>query len=458
MPVERVPGFWDYLSQGVDKGVQLGMEGVKGRREEDRMKVQDAQSNATMMAQLFQSGAVGNTELQGALQGVGIQAPVMKSKAQQRQEALAGGQTAIDALPDERKKDLGFTTTLQKKQESAAGATADMETTKAQGLAKYLGGEKLSDQEYAAYGLPSPADRELKKLTGMDPYLDQLGGRYVAGVMVKNGGRLKPGAADQAAEQAYADYVAERGQNGMGGLTPEQVMYTRSYFNRATQDALIAQQKLDIAKYESESGRIHANAAGAASGQNTNIKWFGQMNNAMESLRKAQGDLMKANPALGVALDNPQLASNPMVAGAVAKYNELSQTMEAFRGAQGALANGQVPGNLSALLEASTHITSQGAGGVPGASAPGNVGGGGAAAGAGGQAASSNAADPVTTNAQAIISGRASMGQLDNAVMVGQVTQAQAAAIKAKVAELQRTKAMTVPRAARDGSDTTRKK
>lgn len=439
MPVEQVPGFWDYLGQGIMKGVEMHRQSEDKMRAEAHAKTAEAQASAGLMAQLFQSGAIDNTQLQGALKAAGInpdQIQVMPNKAQQRRQVLAGGDAALAQLTDEQKKDLGFTSAAQAATEGATAATAkaatsgaNIEVQKNDILSRYLQGDKLNDQELAATGLPSAQDRELKRLGAMDPYLDQLGGRYVAGVMVQNKGRINPGTAQQTAEQAYANYVAERGQNGLGALTPEQVAYTRSYFQRATENALIAQQKMDIDASQAGSQRIHANAAMQAAGQNTNLKWFGQVNSAMENIRKAQSDLMRSNPALGPALDNPQLAQSPMVKGALQRYMELEQTAEAFRGAQGALANGQVPGNLSALLDAAGQIATQGAGpaGAPGAGARGR----GAPPPAGGPAQqggarpASGSPDPIGATVDAIVAGRATLQDAQALVSQGKMTQQQ---------------------------------
>lgn len=429
MPVEQVPGFWDYLGQGIMKGVEMHRQSEDKARAEAHAKTAEAQANAGLMSQLFQSGAIDNTQLQGALKAAGInpdQIQVMPNKAQQRRQILAGGDAALSQLTDEQKADLGFKTAAQTAQEKAAASGANMEVQKNDILAKYLQGEKLSDQELAATGLPSAQDRELKRLGAMDPYLDQLGGRYVAGVMVQNKGRINPGTAQQVAEQAYSNYVAERGQNGLGSLTPEQVAYTRSYFQRATENALIAQQKMDIDASQAGSQRIHANAAMAAANQNTNLKWFGQVNSAMENIRKAQSDLMKSNPALGPALDNPQLAQSPMVKGALQRYMELEQTAEAFRGAQGALANGQVPGNLSALLDAAGQIATQGAGpaAAPGAGARGR---GAPPAGAPQQQGkpASASPDPIGATVDMIVQGKATLADAQALVSQGRITQTQ---------------------------------
>ncbi len=363
MPVERVPGFWDYLTQGVNKGLDQS-------RENQQIKREEARQNATLMTHLFETGAVDSPDLQSGLAGVGIKTPVQASKTERRRQIIAQGQGAVDALSDAEKEDLGFKTNAQKKIEAGQVSAADIEVRKNDALGRFMSGDKLNDQEREMFGFMSDSDRELKKLTAMDPYLGGLGERHVAGELIKNQGRIPKGGAAALAENAYANYVSERSTNGLGGLTPEQVAYTRSYFQRAAQNALIAQQKMDLEKYQAESGRIGANSQAQQRGLNSNLQWFGKITTAMDTVRKQQQDLLRANPALAVALDNPQLASSPMIKGAMERYSQLEQTAEAFRGAQGSLAEGNVPGNLGALLEAADGMVvppkPAGAGGQPG--------------------------------------------------------------------------------------------
>lgn len=427
MPVEQVPGFWDYLGEGIQRGVTM-------HRESEDKKRADAQANAELMTQLFQSGAVDASQLQGALKSAGInpdQVVVQPNKAQRRREVLAGGQEAVDSLGDAMKEDLGFKTTTQKKTEKASGAQADLSIQKSNILSRFLAGDKISDQEAEAVGVLGTDDRELKRLTQLDPYLGQLGERYVAGEMVKSQGRIKPGTAQQVAENAYATYVSERGQNGLGPLTPEQVSYTRTFFQRATENALVAQAKMDITSSQAGSARIHANAAMEASGQNSSVKWFTQVNSAIESVRKAQNDIMRSAPALSYALgaadriehgrgtpDDVAMVQSPMVAGALTKYKELEQTGEAFRSAQGALANGQVPGNLSALLDAASQITTGGAGAsVLGSPQRGGRGGP--------PPNASNSPDPIGMTVDAIMAGKATMANVQAYLKAGKIAQQQ---------------------------------
>lgn len=416
MPVEQVPDFWDYLGQGIQKGVQMH------RETEDKKRAQN-QANAGLMAQLFQSGAVDAPALQGALQAAGVdpsQATVAPSKAQKRRAVIAQGQQAVDALSDAEKEDLGFKTGAQKTIEQGQVSAATTEIKKNEVFGRYLAGDKLTDQERAATGLMGQDDIELKKLNQLDPYLGQVGERYVASQMVKGNGRIAPGTAKQVAEQAYADYVAERGSTGMGGLSPEQVQYTRSYFDRAVQNALIAQSKDDLNKYQAESGRIGANATATwrqnqATGTDQTVKWAGVMNRGEETVRKAMADLMK-DPMMSMVSVLPaealqrMAAANPQMAAKLQQYDMLKQKSEAYRGAIAELANGAVPGTLQMLLKDAESMGTQGAG-HNAAPAPIPQGG---------------QTDPVVQQAvQLLQSGQGTPAQLQEAVKAGRITQQQ---------------------------------
>lgn len=345
MPVVFTPHFLEeVLNKGV-QGFQMG-QGIKANRE------QKAMGQASLVNELFKSGAVESPELQSALGNAGIKVPVQASKTERRRKVLDAGQGAIDALSDDEKSELGFKTAAEKAIEGAKVSGANLEIRRNDALSKYMAGDDLDDNSREILGLTSKADREMKKLTQMDPILGQLGERHVAGELVKNQGRIGPGGVKTLAENAYANYVTERSEHGLGGLTPEQISYTRSYFQRAAQNALIAQHKMDLENKDAETRRIGANSMSAQRGENTNLQWFGKITAAKDAVRKQQQDLLRANPALAVALDNPALASSPMIAGALARYNQLEETGEAFRQAQGSLAEGNVPGNLGALLEA----------------------------------------------------------------------------------------------------------
>lgn len=426
MPVEQLPGFWDYLSQGLDKFAQQKQVNTTNARNAALDKRAAAGQGADLMTSLFNAGAVNSDQVGPAISAVtGTPVTVNPNKAQQRRQLLAQGPDAIAALSDPQKQDLGFPTSTEQAQQGAAKSTALLDTQKTDLYGKYLQGDDLPQQTLDALGLQSKTDRELKRVSQIDPYLGSLGERYVAGELLKNQGRVPPGGANGVAENAYAKYVSERSANGLGSLTPEQVTYTRTYFQRATENALIAQHKMDIEQMD-------ANTRQTAAGGSEAVKWFTQVNTALENVRKAQSDLMRANPALGAALDNPQLASNPMVSGALTRYNQLEQTAEAFRGAQGSLAAGNVPGNLSALLDAATQVVTAGApkaaaggggrqaGGRPGAAPP-------PAPPAGGPPGPNpiTNGDPIEAAAQMLASGQGTSVQLQAMVSQGALTQDQ---------------------------------
>lgn len=414
MPVERVPGFWDALGGGFNKGVEFSREDAQRKSSENLAK-------AGLASQLFQAGAIDSTTLQGSVQNAGLKdVTVIPSKAEKRKKILDQGQGAVDALSDEQRADLGFKTSTERKQDMATGAVADLDATKAGALQKFASGEHLTDNESELVGLGRNDDRMIKQLSAQDPYLGQVGERYVAAAMNGNQGRIPSGGAQAVSDKAFADYVAARGKDGLGGLTEDQIKYTKTFFDRATQNALIQQTKMDIDKYAAQSGRIHANAAAKNSQQNQTVQWFGKINTAVETLRKAQNDMMKANPALAAALGDPKLAQMPMIAGTLAKYNQMDQQIEAFRQAQSALGNGSMPSNLSELLA-----------GAEGVMKP-----TGGTAETGGAPAGTNTPDPITAAAQMLISGQGNLQQLQQHVQAGSITQDQYNQIVARAGQL----------------------
>lgn len=432
MPVIFTPHFLEeVLNKGV-QGFQMG-QGIKHHKEAKAM------GEANLMSQLFAQGAIESPGLQTALGNAGIKTPVAPSKTERRRKALEGGDTVINALSDDEKTELGFKTAAEKTIEGAKVSGATLETRRNQALEKFMAGDDIDDQSREVLGLMSKGDRELKKLTTMDPYLGQLGERHVAGELVKNQGRIGKGGVNALAENAYANYVTERSAHGLGGLTPEQIQYTRSYFQRAAQNALIAQHKMDLEGKDAETRRIGANSMADQRGMNTNLQWFGKITTAMDTVRKQQQDLLRANPALAVALDNPALASSPMIAGAMERYNQLEQTAEAFRGAQGSLAEGNVPGNLAALLEAAGGMTAP----PPSAGKPGSPAGAAPPKPAGPPPGPTPGVDPaidqkIEAAAAALASGQGSTATLQAYIVAGAITQDQYAKIVARAEVLKK--------------------
>jgi hypothetical protein len=402
MPVERVPDFWDYLGQGFNKGLDQ-------YRHDKELKQAEADKSASLMAELFNAGAVDSGTLQTAVNATGAKGvTVLPNKAERRKKVLETP-GAIDQLTDEQKADLGFKTTTEKKVEGAQASAADVETLRNNALLKFANGEPVSDNEGMLTGLGTATDREMKKFSSLDPYLGQVGDRFVAGAMNQQGGRIPPGGAQAVADKAYADYIDNRAKSGLPAMTPEQLTYTKSFFDKSVQNALITQTKLDIDKIQADSTRANAQ-------NNQAIQWFGKLNSAVDSLRRAQDNLLRASPALAAALADPKLAALPMIQGPLAQYQQYAQQIEALRAGQSALGNNVVPSNLADLLASADAAT------APPGGAAGN--------------AAAVATDPVTQGAQKILSGQATIQQLQAAVNAGQVTQQQANQIINKVAQL----------------------
>lgn len=401
MPVEHVPGFWDYLGQGFNKGLDF-------YREDKQLKQAEADKSASLMAQLYGAGAVGADSLQASVNATGTKGvTVLPNKAERRKKILETP-GAIDQLTDEQRTDLGFKTTTEKKVEGAQASTADLTTLRNNALIKYANGEDVSDSEGLLAGLGSKTDREMQKFAKLDPYLGQVGTRFVAGAMNQNGGRIPPGGAQAISDKAYNDYVQNRGQSGLPGMTQEQMTYSKSFFDQAVQNAVIAQTELDIKKTAADATRANAQ-------NNQAIQWFGKLNTAVDSLRQAQNNLMRASPALAAALNDPQLASLPMIQGPLQQYLQYDEQIKALRSGQAALGNNTVPANLSDLLASADAII------APAGGAAGN--------------AAAVATDPVAQTVQMILSGQATVQDVTALVTAGKMSQQQANQILNKVAQ-----------------------
>lgn len=401
MPVERVPGFWDYLGQGFDKGMAQ-------YREDKQLKQAEADKSANLMAQLYGAGAVGADALQSAVSATGAKGvTVLPSKAERRKKALETP-GAVEGMSDEERADLGFKTRTEKKVDVAQGSAADVENLRSNALIKFANGEPVTDAEGLLTGLGSTTDREIQKYKSLDPYLGQVGERFVAGAMNQQGGRIPPGGAQAVSDKAYNDYVANRAQSGLPNMTPQELTYTKSFFDRAVQNALITQTELDIKRTAADASRSNAQT-------NQAIQWFGKLNSAVDSLRQAQNNLMRASPALAAALNDPKLAALPMIQGPLQQYKHYEEQINALRAGQAALGNNTVPANLSDLLAAADQVVA----------APGGAAGNAAAVGT----------DPVEQTVQMILTGQATTQDVQNLVQAGRMTQQTANQILNKVAQ-----------------------
>lgn len=283
--------------------------------------------------------------------------------AERRRKALAGGEEAIAKLGNEERRELGFQTNAQKKAEQATMSADELSLAKNTALLKYAQTGELDPNMEALTGIHSAAGVELERVAKLDPLLASLGGRFVAGEMIKLGGRLptsKEGAIDGEAamgiaQRAYQAYVQQRSAVGLGDMTPEEQQYAESYFTQAVQEAIIGQFKLDIAMKDAESRRIGANAQAA---QRVSIQWFGKMNQALEGVRKQKADLLRNTPGLSNAIDNPALARSPFLRAQLERYMLLERMEGAFRNGQSEIAVGNIPGDLSSLLDQAGDVLS----------------------------------------------------------------------------------------------------
>lgn len=414
-----VPNFWDHFLGGYQK--------AEDEYKQNKRRTEDA--SLGLMTELFKSGDVNAEDLNKELAARGITqinratgqpTPVVqKSRAQRRREVLAvpGG---VDQLSDPEREELGFKTTTQQKIEKGQAAEADVATRRADAIGRFMNGERINDQEREVLGVMSPEDRALQQMAKADPLLNELGERYVMGFVATNmGGAIKPGMAKEVAEGAYNKYIQERAQQ-FGTMTPEQTQAAKSYFERAVQNMLIAQKKLEIENYNSQTARMGATNAAARVGQNQQMQWFSRINSAVETLRRQQQDLLKSSPGLGTALGDEKLAQNPLVAGAVARFNALDQQINALKQAQGELANDGIPGNIQVVLGAADQVLSNQP--EAGKTSPG------AHQAPRGGAAQQGAPAPgvnIAGMAQALVQGQGTPAQLQELVRAGTITQAQ---------------------------------
>jgi hypothetical protein len=417
------PNFWDAFTGSMVRSHENYREDqrekrAKEERDKERERTQKNQ-DLGLLTELFRSGDIDAGVLNGRLASAGITGGttqaggfpgmpavdvplpvVQKSKHQRRREALAQGQPFIDQMSDDEKAELGFTTTVEKKIQGAKVAEADVATRRAEALNRFMSGEDIKDEEREVLGVLSRQDRQLQQLAKIDPILGEMGERYVAEQMLTTNGVIPRGGAKAIADAAYNKFIQERAQQ-FGTMSPEQTEAARTYFSRAVANALIAQKKMELDQFNSQTARIGANASQQRAGASQELQWFGKITGAVESLRKAQNDLMRGSPGLSAALGDPKLAASPLVKDAVERYNVLEQQIEALKGSQAQLANGEIPQNIATAVGAAEQV-------MAGRNTP--------------QAAN----DPVVAQAVNLLkTKKGTIPMLQEAVKLGRITQAQ---------------------------------
>lgn len=296
MPVERVPSFWDHLSQGYIRGESNAKE---EQARQDRLKQQALQNQMALFQHAAQYGSV--ADMQKAAGGIpGMEGMSFAERPEQlRSRILAAppGQGASEQLiqtgggfgsqlilpnikgqdkfTDDQRRTAGLPTALQKRQETVTGQELDLK-------------EKTTKDAIQNFD----RDKQMERMTKLEPVLKDAATRFIAGPINKMGGQLKREQLPQLAEMAFQNFIADSQGKPYGNMTPEDAQQAKAYFDQAVNEAYNAQLKREI-------DRLRALPASAfGSGDFNPSTMVNALNNLTRTKQNELDDMLNRNPLL----------------------------------------------------------------------------------------------------------------------------------------------------------------
>lgn len=238
MAVTKLPGFFDYLGQGIQ---QFSENRMQRSREETARKYQALQA----LTGLYQSGGIDAGTFQQQLSTIGIPGisglKINPSETQQKREFIGG-------LPEDQRTSASAErfgiTPPEDRTMKRERHTADVASTRAGTAASVaqtekstyeLGEAKANETTRRARAALDLGDEQAKQY-------DAAGKRYVGAVLA--GGRADAKNSKRIVDQAFAKYLQDRQTSGVGVLADPTIV--RAHFENALHDLAMEQRKLDI--------------------------------------------------------------------------------------------------------------------------------------------------------------------------------------------------------------------
>lgn len=334
-----VPSFWDYLGQGIQRGVE-GFQKRRGEQQDER------RYEAGVVNQLMQQGQIDAADAAPYLAQAGVRAPIKANKEERKRKALATPESTA-ALTPEQRVDLGIPTQNQLTIEGGQAAEASKAIQATDLWKKYANGDELDDQQAAAIGVPTRQEREAKSLMQQDPVLTGQAERFIDQTITQSGGRINPANASHYGEAAYNAYLQMRQATGMGALNPKDAQYARQFFDQALMNRLVQQRKLDIDQEQARSAR-----EGRAMAREDRM--FQALTGAIESARKQLDDYTTNNKA-GIALlsvATPEaVQKDPNIRATKQTIDRLNRRISNLQSVQAQAALGKLPASAIQLLQ-----------------------------------------------------------------------------------------------------------
>lgn len=292
MPIQRIPGPWDYLAEGLSQGQQSYNTQHDRRMQEAQLALQNKMQQLGFLTNLYGAGGIDSGALTGAMGGVpgmgGIN--VAPSPAELRRKILAQPGGLESATPEQR-MGAGLPQTYEEAPKKLAGAQAESQ-------------------------LPNVSADEIARQQAQVSTLlrDQAPG-YVAGIAGRMGSITKDNF-QQIADHAFEQWKQARAASGMPAISDE--LFARSYFNDAAMELLLKQEDQRI--------RMTAAMTGHVTPQDRTIQYLLTLR---EQIRNEKNNLYNAAP--GFQYGTPPRPGEPDIFGQVrTRFGELEKTDQAI--------------------------------------------------------------------------------------------------------------------------------
>lgn len=320
MPVERVPGFWDYLSQGASGAAETLRSVQRDKEERERQQLQMIQSMVSSgMMDSITANAQPVVKARGmqfaptpqevarrlmkqgstTIPEINISQFISPQRSLSAMPAVGPGVTMPAGTPDERS---------YANLPSAGALEGDKLTAMLSGIKNRYFQTASPGQVAATQGLVTDDEVELGKRAKLDPVVTAAATRYVDQVVnAANLDFTKPEIirknATTLANQAFQQYVKDAGEAGnIISKSPESIAYTKAFF---------ASEVANLVK-RAEDAQLKLRLAATQSGgnQDKSIQIYNGLTATADDYQREANDLMKQfNDPTFAILNKPEAAA-----------------------------------------------------------------------------------------------------------------------------------------------------
>jgi hypothetical protein len=440
MPVQQVPGLFDYIGQGLSNvagNIQNSRDTADAKSARDQ---EQARRDAQFLMTAVQSGAIDSDTANATDVAKGQGLHFQPSTAELRRKILAnptgmggepGGTPDASGIgqpysaptpwsPDQRSV-AGLPSASALSGEALQGKVNDIKQ-------RYLADPKsVSDSEAKVAGLPTASDTAISERTKLDPVIQTAASKYVSQTMNST---LSSGSLDPTTPQglrqlrrqsstisagAYKQYMADAKASGdQVALDPKNQGYMKTFFDAEVEKQI--KETTDTA--------IRMKSVTPQKTDMTPLDWSKQMREGADDADKTVSELQK-NPLYLMAATSKDPSKLPPAAQQVmAQIHQKEMEAIAYRKAGRAFMSSKVdPAVIQrALTTELDGISGQSSAG--GATAPVTPGASQRAGGAGTRVQPATGTDPAILKEMAarVSSGKATIADVRTAVAAGQIT------------------------------------